>query len=160
MKRIILSLILLVLMAGTVSAYTYGDDINTVELPRVDKTMVIDFSTSLTSRWMRPVDQALFTENGKEYVIQPLEITTSSAQLYVSSEKKVVIMAPGEEAAFQFGDALITVAFLEGQTYKGNFDFAREEKPVVVQTPEVVEKPVAPEVLPPSTPEKQSTFPW
>ncbi len=143
-----------------VSAYTYGDDVNTVELPRVDQTMTIDFSTSITDRWMNPVDKAVFAEADGEYFIQPIEITSDYAQLYVSTENKIVIMEPGEEASFQFGDALISIAFLEGYTFKGHFDFAREDKPVVVTTT-VVDDPKDNVISTPSDePEKESNFPW
>lgn len=160
MKRIIiLSLILLVLTTGMVSAYTYGDDVNNVEMPRVDQTMTIDFTTSITDRWMNPVDRVIFDESGGEYYIQPIEITADFAKLYVSTENKLVIMEPGEEASFQFGDALISVAFLEGYTWKGHFDFARENNPIVVETPveETVKEVIIPED---SSSSDSSNFPW
>ena len=137
MKKYFLFLIVLALLASVVSAYQYGDLVSSDDLPRVDKTMTIDFFASqpITDRWMRPVDRVVFSEGGEEYVFQPLQITTDRAEIYFSEESRSIIIPKGSSVDFPVGDLIITAKLLEAQTYKGHFDFSRRMAPQPTETP-------------------------
>ena len=130
-KKILFLVVALVLTASIASAYQYAESVSSIDMPRVDKTMTIDFTATqpITDRWMNPVDRVVFEEGGKEYVFQPVEITSEQAKIYYSTENRLIILKNGASEDFRAGDFIITAKLLEAYTYKGHFDFSRRAAP-------------------------------
>jgi hypothetical protein len=146
-KKLLFTLIILILASSAVSAYQYAESVSSIDMPRVDKTMTIDFTASqpITDRWMNPVDRVVFEENGKEYIFQPVEISPEQAKIYYSPEKRLIILKNGASEDFRAGDAIITAKLLEAHTYKGHFDFSRRMAPKQQATTTTTKQPVSKE---------------